>query len=363
MKNIALVLPALLCAFAVANAKEPVRSALVKPIVEDADAAHGGIIYALPKTALRIRIDAELTIEKEGPYYRYSNKYLNLSNAVKADKETWRIVAAEVETFGKADTDKMYKITTLNADAPAVVLTTEGVLAGINTCYTEPAEQQVCAVGANQLVDFESVKHERSVLTKTSSAAMAEETANAIYRLREKRLSLLGGEDATILHDRGSYERVLAELDSLEAEYVSLFAGKRLTIRTSRYYTLTPDPQGTASTVLLRFSEQTGFLDAMDLSGKPVYVDVAFTQGKRLAELPATSKQRKDKPVDGLRYTLPGQMNVKVVDRNILLCEKTVACGQNGQTLTLPTNILLNPNAHVEFDPATGALRGISYSK
>lgn len=363
MKKTTLLIAALTMTAICAVAKDKEATARVTPIAQDADAANGGLIYSLPTTALRITVEAELTIEKEGPFYRYSNKYLNLSDVVKEDRETWRLVGASVDTYGVADAEHTYKITTQGADVPALVLNAEGVIEGIN------APARCGAINAAEpklekpVVNFDNVHHERTVLARTSSAAMAEETANAIYRLREKRLSLLGGEDATILHDKGSYEQVLAQIDSLEAEYTSLFAGKKMTIRVSRTYTYVPQRGGESSGVLLRFSATNGFLDAMDLTGKPVYVDVAFADQSKLNEYADGSKQRKEAPVTGLRYIRPSLMNVKVIDRTIVLWQGDVRCSQGGQILSLPASVLLNPNAVVVFDTATGALQSISYSK
>ncbi len=349
-----------------AEAKTKEATVTVTEVGADDDASNNGVTYCLPITSVCIRIDAELTTEKVGPYYKYSNKYLNLSNVVTEDKQEWRIVGAEiVGTQGKADPDKRYKISTDGAQMPAVALGVDGLLLGVNLTENQNVSDVYVKSNNNYVatpvVDFDDVKHEKNVLLKTSTAAMAEESANAIYRLREKRLQLLGGDEAVILHDEGSYNRVLAELDSLEAQYVSLFAGKKQTVKVSRYFVLTPDNQGSTSTVITRFSATEGFVDAMNLNGKPVYVDVAFAKQQRLSSLPAESKQRQENPVTGLRYVVPASVNVKVIDRNTLLCEGNIFCAQSGQIVTLPASILLNSNATIIFAPENGALKSISY--
>ncbi len=346
-------------------AKDPVSTVTVAPILSDADAVNNGIIYSLPTTAIRINVEAELTIQKVGPFFRYSNKYLNLGNVITEDSEAWEIVGAQIESFGTSNDLQRFKISTENANLPAISLTTDGVICGINTECAEDREDKVpCGEFIEQSeINFDNIKLERSVLTKTSTAAMAEEAANAIYRLREKRQHLLGGEDVVILHDEGSYRTVLAEIDSLENEYLSLFIGKTVTFHVSRSFTIIPDPRGMTSTVIARFSPTEGFLDVMNLNGKPIYADVTFDKCTRINELPSDAKERKKEPLTGLRYIIPCSMHVKVVDRNILLTEKDFSCSQNGQIATLPASILLNENVQILFDHTNGSLKGISYSK
>lgn len=344
-------------------AKDPVSTVTVAPILSDADAANNGIIYSLPTTAIRINVEAELTIHKVGPFFRYSNKYLNLGNVITEDSEEWKIVSTHIEAFGTSNDLQRFKISTENANLPAISLTPDGVICGINTECTEDIptfEDSNCTIPD---INFDNIKLERSVLTKTSTAAMAEEAANAIYRLREKRQHLLGGDDVVILHDEGSYRTVLAEIDSLETEYLSLFIGKTETFHVSRTFTIIPDPRGMTSTVIARFSPTEGFLDVMNLNGKPIYADVTFDKCTRINELPSDAKERKKEPLTGLRYIIPCSMHVKVVDRNILLTEKDFSCSQNGQLATLPASILLNENVQIQFDHTNGSLKGISYIK
>lgn len=359
MKKIFILAAAL---FAIAPAAQPKdkETITVTAVTADADAANNGLIYSLPQTVVTVRVTAELTIRKAGPYYKYSNKCLNLSNVITDDSQTWRIVAAEIGSYGIADASRRYKITASGTSLPQIALTDDNILAAINGDYIDEfVDQQDISPEIPEL-NFDDVKLDKSVLTKTSTAAMAEEAALTIYRLREQRMSLLGGEDATVLNDRGSYDRVLEEIERLENEHLSLFVGKTVTLRFVRYFQLVPDVSGTTSTVLFRFSEQQGFLGAMDLNGKPVYVDVAFDKSTRLSEYAASSKQRQAEPADGLRYIMPGSMNVKVIDRNILLAEDNILCSQNGQIVTLPASLLLESDRQIIFNTTNGALRSIN---
>lgn len=333
------------------------------PVAQSADAINDGIIYSLPKTMLRVKVEAELTIKKTGPYYRYSNKYLNLSNVVTEDSKTWKLGHVEIESYGVADKERTYKMS--GNELPALRINENGVIVGINVskicnhkCKGEKTEPQ----DVSEDLSFDGVKLDRTVLTKTSTAAMAEEAALAIYRLREKRLSLLGGEDATILHDEGSYEKVLSEIDKLENEYLSLFTGKVKTIKVVKYFDVEPGARSLTSSVLFRFSETDGFMDAMDITGKPVYIDIDYSDASRLNAYQADSKQRKQNPVVGFRYIIPGTINVKVIDRSTLLVEKNILCTQNGQEASLPLN-MISDGYSIRLNTVNGSLESVQQNK
>lgn len=354
MKRIVILLFASAFAFSCVEAKEK-PEVKVTPVGTEADAANGGLIYALPKTMLRIRVEAEVVIKKVGPYYKYSNKYLNISDVVTEDAMSWRLLSASIESYGMADYSRRYLITSIGAEFPSLSLSNSGVLMGVN------ADVVADALPADESMDseipeitFDDVRLGRSVLTKTSTTAMAEEIALSIYRLRDKRMSLLGGEDATILNDEGSYNKVLAEIDALEDSYMSLFAGKVVKKRVVKYFTVEPGATSTSGSVLFRFSEKEGFMSALDIAGKPVYVDVEFESNKVNA-LSADSKLRQKAPITGLRYLIPGTMNVKVVDRNRPIAEGNFLCSQHSQEASLAPEVLTDGYS-VVLDQKTGAL-------
>ncbi|MBP5366034.1 MAG: DUF4831 family protein [Bacteroidales bacterium] len=350
-----------LLSFLPATAKDKADIKVI-PAAEDFDAINNGIIYSLPQTIIRVRIEAELTIQKAGPFYKYSNRYLNLNNVIIEDSKKWSIKSASIETYGKADMKKRFKVVATNSTLPAIVLSTDNTIVGVNARERVKRECDETVFDKDEELTFDDVRLDKSILTKTSSAAMAEETAVMIYKLREKRMMLLGGDEATILHDEGSYKQVLAQIEKQENDLVSLFAGREKKIKVVKYFDITPESASSNGNVLLRFSEKDGFLDVMDLSGKPVYVDIAFNEPPRINEYGAQSKQRKAAPLYGLRYIIPGSINVKIIDRNILLTEKNILCTQNGQVATLPADMLADKDVSILFDNATGAIKQIKYN-
>ncbi len=198
MRNLFIILLAFSISYSMvwAQKKGPV-SCRVIPAAQDADAVHNGVLYALPKTVIRVKVDADLVVRKVGPFFRFSQKYFNMSDVVKEDETVWQITDVSLHAVGQPDDTQVYKIITDGyGSAPLVNLTPEGVLSGINACAS-PAGNALLVntiAYAAPLVNFDDVPMGEEIMTKTSSAAMAEEAALAIYRLRKKRTDLLGSE-------------------------------------------------------------------------------------------------------------------------------------------------------------------------
>ena len=330
----------------------------VTPVSQDADAANGGMIYALPKTVAQIRLTAQVVVSSVGPYYQYSTRFLNLTDVVTENSMKWKLIGAEITTTGQVDYSRRFKIsTTDDGQMPQIALTPDGTIAAINTPM--PAAAQTAAAKATpeiKYADFSDVPLSQSILARTSKAAMAEECAQTIYSLRAARVGIVTGAAEHRLPDSGSMAQALAEIDRLEKQHVELFAGRRDTIVVTQIVEVIPDYDGPSNIVPARFSETAGFVDAMDLSGKPVYVDLEFDDSARVND-GATSKQKQSDQQTGFRYMIPGNVTIKVMDRNVLLTQKKIRCTQNGQIATIPASQILT-NA-LTFDPATGAIVSI----
>ena len=351
-----ILIAALALAVCPASLAKETPSVSVSPVTQDADALNGGIVYALPQTVLRIKLTAQVIVESVGPYYQYSTRYLNLTDVVTQNQSHWSLVSAQVETVGCADYSKRFKVSAMDAaQLPSLALAADGVLLAVNGAPALPESPVSEAQPVISYANFADVPLSQSALSRTSKAAQAEDVAQTIYALRSARISLISGDkEVASLPDAGSYQLALSRIDNLERQYVELFAGRRDTITVVKYVDVTPDYNGANSVIPVRFSQTAGFVDALDLTGKPVYVDFEFSDASKLNALPEGSKQRAASPLTGLRYCVPGLLSVKVLDRNILLCQTQVRCSQNGQVAALPAAMITSHA--ISLDPATGAL-------
>ncbi len=331
----------------------------VKPTSQITDAGLQSLTYMLPQTIIQVDITMEKRIMKAGPYYRYSQRLLNLSAAITEDSEEWLIKDVRISTAGKADKSKQFSIfATGNTSANMLTLSSDGVLMGINNTPIFTTELPTSKSNLEPLpadVNFDNVALSEDLLYKTSSAAMAQEAANMVYKLRKSRVEILSGEMENLPPDGEAYKTVLHEIEKQEKDFISLFAGKTITLTQTQRFELTPDPLSSyANHVLCRFNKQKGLVDAMDVTGTPIYLklDIVNKDDLKNKQLEPSKNPQKN----GLFYTLPSWGTVQILDKNTTIISEKVALAQYGQLVSMPASILEKEGVVVEISPATGAL-------
>jgi len=338
----------------------------VKEVNTLANATTNALVYSLPTTVIRVEVDVEKTISKTGPFYRYSQKMLNVTDVVTEDKEEWQIKNVRIKTVGKPDGDKRFNVAFSGSSvAPLLNLTDEGILAGVNLKQVPAYESSLMDYSTEELpqlkdVNFNNVSMLEKQLVKTSTAAMAEEAANFIYKVRKRRFKILASDYENLPPDGQSYEVSVREMNQLEADFMELFIGKKQRYQTTQVFEVIAEPLAVNNTVLFRFSTLKGIVDKMDLSGTPVYVEVAVDNQKTLPDQSIIDPKNKEEVRNGLYYCSPAKATVKIIDRNILLSQKDVYLAQYGQVLSMPTEVLERNDVRIELNPVTGALKSIS---
>ena len=320
----------------------------------------------LPKTTIKVEVEMEKTIKKAGPYYRYSQRFLNLSNVITEDSEEWTIKGVRISTSGKADESKRYSIFTKgNTSANMLNLTQDGVLIGINK--TKEIQEEIATAHNISIpllkdINFNNVALNEELLIKTSTAAMAQEAANMVYRLRTSKTNLLSGELENLPPDGEAYKTVLMEIAKQEKDFVSLFAGKTITVTKLQSFEVTPDPLSSyANNVLCRFNKQKGLVDAIDITGTPIYLKLDVHKNKVLQKNQITDS--KEVPRNGLFYNIPTTATVNIVDKNTPIGSKKIDIAQYGQVISLSPSILEKEGVEIELCPITGALISVSNQK
>ncbi|NPA36075.1 MAG: DUF4831 family protein [Chlorobi bacterium] len=329
------------------------------------NATVNSLVYSLPVTVIRVEIEAEKVVSKVGPFYRYSKKLLNVENVVLEDNVEWRLKGVKVYTTGKPDYSKRFVVSASGSNVAQMLnLTSDGVLVGINLDEL-PETDNVLKTNVETVtpspddISFDDVPMLEKQLLKTSTAAMAEETANLIYKVRKRRFKILASDYPVLPPDGEAFEVSVRELDKYEKQLVELFTGKKETFSVTKTFDFIPDSMSVNNSVLCRFSKQKGILDPMDLAGTPVYIDVKV---EKPAKLPSGYVQVEKNEIlkQGLFCNTPARADVKVIDRNILLIEKEVLLGQYGQLISLPVDLMQRDDVKIKLDPATGALISIT---
>ena len=314
-----------------------------------------GVNYILPKTGIKIQVVATKTSYTPGEFCRYAERYLHLKD-VKQEAETlWEIKEMKVTQYGTPDKEKTYTIKLKDKTvAPMARLSDQGILLAIN------ADQVITEENLEVPADVVNTINSRNYLTEeilsaTSTAKMAELTANEIYDIRESINTITRGQADNMPKDGASLKLVLDQLKTQETGLLQLFQGS--TTQTSIKRTFTLEPEGDMNReVLFRFSRRLGIVDADDLSGAPICISIT---DKQTVPIP-TEEEEKKRKIIGVVYNMPSDAEVVMTMADKEIYRNTMPFAQFG-TIDVLMPALFNKGAttKVLFSPATGAIEKI----
>lgn len=353
MKNLIVAACLLLCMPLVAQTKVVKKNAV--------KANDFGITYSLPKTTLVVDAEVTKTTCKAGPYYQYAEKYLGVKDAVTEDKVYYELGKLTLVNKGVPDADNTYIVEFKSGTvAPYAYLTEDGLLCSINAEYT-PEESELETIQKNAKETTKT--NDASVLSEEllmagSTARQAEVAAKQIYRIRESRLNILTGESDNLPPDGAAMKLVIQQLEEQEKALTSLFVGI-LTKETSHYEVSITPYDDLDKEVLFRFSSRMGIVDADDLGGDPVYMNLKATD--RAPALDAKEAEKKEKSLKGIIYNIPGKANIEITMNRKTLYKGEAQITQFGTREGLAPVMFEDKKAPVKvyFYPETGAIKQI----
>ena len=304
-----------------------------------------GITYSLPKTSLVVDAEVTKVTCKAGPYYQYAEKYLGVKDAVTEDKVYFDLGKISLINRGLPDADNTYIVEFKQGTvAPYAYLTEDGLLCSINAEYT-PVESELDAAkknkGSQQKVTDASVFSEE-LLMAGSTAKQAEVT----------------GEADNLPPDGEAMKLVIQQLEEQEKALTNLFTGI-LTKETEHYEVSIIPHDNLDKEVLFRFSKQLGIVDADDLGGTPVYMNLKATE--RAPILDAKEAEKKDKSLKGIVYNVPGKASIEILMNKKTLYKGEAQITQFGTREGLAPVMFEDKKAPVKvlFYPETGAIKQI----
>lgn len=312
----------------------------------------GGVNYALPKTMLKVNVTATKVTYTPGEFAKYANRYLHIDGVGTEKSTTWTMTSAKVYQEGVPDMDKCFTVKLKDKTvAPMVQLTKEGVLISVNTEnevseYTLPADRKTSGK-----LDSRQYMTE-DILSATSTAKMAELTAQEILDIRESKNAIKRGQVDAMPKDGASLKIVLDALDAQEKALTQLFVGYSDTLFTAASYSLLPTAD-IESDVLFRFSRKLGFVDADDLAGEPYYIRVKDNHTVTLPDAKEAAKRK----ITGLVYNMPSMAKVTLSNMQRKIYEQDLPFAQFG-TIDMLSPTLFNKGATTKLTlhPATGGI-------
>lgn len=200
---------------------------------------NGDVVIAEASSTLAVDVVVEHELFTPGIYARYAQKMLG-TRASLVERDEYRVVDASVALME----DNSYM--RCGAEMPRV--------------------------GDTQVVEEQMLQIDRISSGERSTEAAAREASEQILSLRRTRLDLITGEFGEGVFGAG-LQSALEEISRLEREYLELFYGKRsITTLAERF--ILPVNSEQPSTVIARFSAESGIVAKDDLSGDIILVKI-----------------------------------------------------------------------------------------
>jgi hypothetical protein len=322
-----------------------------------------GVKYFLPKTVLSIEVNYNKMTQKAGPFAKYANKYLGLDeqSVILEDKTYYILDHISVESFGIPDKSESYLVEfKAKTTSPFVYLTEDGLICTINADYLP--EQASKAGSTVEIASDVLLANPQSVYTEEylragSVSKMAEVAAKQIYKIRESRNDLLTGEAENTPRDGEGMKIVLANLEAQEKVLTELFIGSSASEKQSSAFEIELQAD-IDKEVIFRFSKHLGIVDADDLSGSPVYINVKDLN--TVEKAPVDPKRKAKEPLS-IVYNVPDKASVEIFYGVKSIYKNTFLVSQFGVKEILAPSLFDDKKAPVKvyFYPETGALKQI----
>ncbi len=318
-----------------------------------------GIQYSLPRTAIRVKVEATQTAFIPGPYAPWAESLLGIKGAKTQSQSYWNIERISFDTFADPDPAQTYK--TSSVDGALLQLTPEGCLAGINSNFTyekkEPPVSNSFTSGYQaKTFTFDYLFDNPNLSGRTAPEQRASEAAFRILKVRNNRYEIAAGLLDEFHPDGKAYEESFDELQYIEETNLALFTGKSMTENFTFYYDFIPNSESVKGEVIFRFDENLGFLSKNDFSGKPFTIDVEKTAPAISAETQSALPTIQGK---GIYYRQPGMANVRLTKELAEIATTRLPIAQFGKVELLPAE-LIRDNFSIEFHPETGGIKSVS---
>lgn len=310
-----------------------------------------GVVYALPKTEIKVDIKVTKVTYTPGDFSRYADRYLRLSNVSGEAEQYWELNSIVASSIGVPDNENTYFVKMKDKTvAPLMELTEDGIIKSINVPISEsPASKKEAVTPIKKKPNPKDFLTEE-ILMANSTAKMAELTAREIYNIRESRNALVRGQADNMPKDGEQLKLMLNSLDEQESALLELFTGVKNKEEKVFTITLTPDREWD-NEIIARFSRKLGVLDTNDLAGEPIH----FTL-KNLKTVPIPEDDKK-KGVTGVAYNVPGKASTLITSGKNKVFEGELPVTQFGVIEYLaPALFNKSSTIKVTFNPATGAL-------
>lgn len=369
----------------------------VRKVESGLSAADYAMYYSLPRTVFDIEVIVDKKISRPGPFAAYAERFLGLTGVPTRESVAYSIVEIKVSSHAEKDPGQMYRIETEGKPFGArVSLTADGLIRGINLPVNPElgSGEEATRRLSNREIEFPQftdltlrkntepipdtiyrlVRTDTSFLTiplirkeenQKTLLLQAKEAADLLMALREGRFKLLNGDyaykenDGSRLPESASLSVVVRELAAMEDGYVSLFAGRTQTDRSTVKFSYTPAGQGLVETnTLFSFSRVYGIGAPETAGNDPVVLQLSREDANPMDQIQWT-EETKAARVPGLAFRMPERTRVEIRKADEVLLAREFLVAQYGRIDFVPAALLTDETTAVEFYPAYGSIKNI----
>lgn len=297
--------------------------------------------YSLPRTVITATITVEREVILRGPYARFASQYLGISTAAMADKESFKLINAQLGFSLEPDPKQVFAVdeksgnpiniftwlipTPIKSNSPLSDRDFAAGNVGNIVPFKNLSETQI--YGQTSMTPQEGEAPRMSAVEK-SPEQMAADAAELIFRIRKKRVELITGEIGDAVYGEG-LKAALAEMNRIESEYVSLFIGKRHTQLFTKVVSALPEA-GKNRITICRFSDAKGVVADTDVSGRPINVEL--TPEKSTPRVDVATK----KTTRWITYRVPLVEDARLTDGTEVLSTLRIPVYQAGSNVEVP---------------------------
>jgi len=319
------------------------------------------VVYTLPRTAVDIVIETEYTERQPGEFSNYARRYLNLTDVVRRPSHTATVKSITFVPVALPDTAARFSMQFKGQGMTYVMLDDNNAPRAINTedvatvkTVTRPEARPAQPTPLETEAAGQAVTREMS--QSASVSKRAELAAQRIFELREYRNDLISGQADNTPPDGRSLELALNNISAQEAALSAMFAGTAKTWTDVDVVRFEPDTTEVTRRVIARLSPTDGIVDADDLTGVPIYLNMRIDL---MGQPPVDDKgQPMAMPKGGVAYRVPGQATLSVEYDGKEQGSATIDVAQLGIIFAVDPKVFTNKKApgFLIFDPITGAI-------
>ena len=322
--------------------------------------------YTLPKVAYEVEVILECERFVPGPYQNYAEKELGVRPEATQVSEKWAIKKINVLPQYIPDEKAVYSVSANGDYWPVTLsLSAEGFLADIAEALGDEERIDIMQLNTyNQLKEvldtnytYQEVDGEMKRIwdpivhyAVKTDADNVKEAVSEIFRIRSERVKLLGAENN--VPDGKSLEIILKEFDRMEKNYLSLFLGKRETVKVKRVFQCIPE-KANEPVVAFRFYEQNGVTDTKNVAAQAYFLKIEE------AVVPASSPVSGGGEAAAVYYRVPATATLKLLKGKEEIMSYPAIVPQLGEIKKFPVDVISSEGLMVELYPQFGSLKSI----